>query len=41
MLLERDIKIKATDYAIEYIADKGYEPEFGARPIKRVIKKKY
>ena len=39
MLLERDIKIKATDYAIEYIADKGYEPQFGARPIKRVIQK--
>ena len=39
LLKEKDISIKATDYAIEYLSKKGYEPQFGARPIKRVIQK--
>ncbi len=39
MLKDKDIEIRATDYAIEYISNKGYEPQFGARPIKRVIQK--
>jgi ATP-dependent Clp protease ATP-binding subunit ClpB len=39
MLKDKDIYIRATDYAIEYISNKGYEPQFGARPIKRVIQK--
>ena len=29
----------ATDEAIEYLSIKGYQPEFGARPVKRVIQK--
>ena len=29
----------ATDQAINYLAIKGYQPEFGARPVKRVIQK--
>ena len=33
------IYIDATDEAIEYLARKGYQPEFGARPVKRVIQK--
>ena len=39
MLKENNITIKATDYALDYLAVKGYEPQFGARPIKRVIQK--
>ena len=39
LLVEKDITITATDYAIEYLSEKGYEPQFGARPIKRVIQK--
>ena len=39
LLVEKDISITATDYAIEYLSEKGYEPQFGARPIKRVIQK--
>ena len=39
LLVEKDISIAATDYAIEYLSEKGYEPQFGARPIKRVIQK--
>ena len=38
-MVEKDISITATDYAIEYLSEKGYEPQFGARPIKRVIQK--
>ncbi len=29
--------LKWTDGAVDYLAEKGYEPEFGARPLKRVI----
>ncbi len=39
MLSEKDIKIKTTKYALSYLAEKGYEPQYGARPIKRVIQK--
>ena len=39
MLVEKDIKIKTTKYALSYLAEKGYEPQYGARPIKRVIQK--
>ena len=28
-----------TDQAVKYLADKGYNPEFGARPLKRLIQK--
>ncbi|MEC8616581.1 MAG: hypothetical protein VXY28_02680, partial [Bacteroidota bacterium] len=28
-----------TDYAIEYLAQKGFEPQYGARPIKRLVQK--
>lgn len=36
-LQEQGIKIEATVAAIEHIAQKGYDPENGARPIRRVI----
>ena len=39
MLLEQNITFDATDDAISYLADKGYHPEYGARPVKRVIQK--
>ena len=32
-------KLQATDEAIEALAEQGYEPEYGARPLKRVIQK--
>ena len=37
MLLEQNIKLDYDESAINYIADKGYDPSFGARPVKRVI----
>lgn len=36
-LEEQKIEFNITDEAIDYLADLGYEPAFGARPIKRVI----
>ncbi len=39
MLSKQHIAIDATQEAITYLADKGYEPQYGARPIKRVIQK--
>ena len=39
MLKERDISLKITADAFEWIAEAGYDPQFGARPVKRVIQK--
>tara|TARA_R110001592_G_scaffold321985_4_gene600816 strand:+ start:2635 stop:5241 length:2607 start_codon:yes stop_codon:yes gene_type:complete len=39
MIGKQDITLDATDEAISYLAKKGYQPEFGARPVKRVIQK--
>jgi ATP-dependent Clp protease ATP-binding subunit ClpB len=39
MIAKQDITLDATDEAIDYLALKGYQPEFGARPVKRVIQK--
>ena len=39
MVSKQNITIDATEEAIEYLAKKGYQPEFGARPVKRVIQK--
>jgi len=36
---QQNITIDATDEAIEYLGEKGYDPQYGARPIKRVIQK--
>jgi ATP-dependent Clp protease ATP-binding subunit ClpB len=39
MLEKNNIKISFTKKAIDYIAKVGFDPQFGARPIKRVIQK--
>jgi ATP-dependent Clp protease ATP-binding subunit ClpC len=36
-LLEKGINFEVSDEAKEWIADKGYDPMFGARPLRRVI----
>jgi ATP-dependent Clp protease ATP-binding subunit ClpC len=38
-LAERNISIKIDDKAKEYLAKEGFDPDFGARPIKRLIQK--
>jgi ATP-dependent Clp protease ATP-binding subunit ClpB len=39
MLLNQEITLDATSEAIDYLTSKGYQPEYGARPVKRVIQK--
>ena len=36
-LLEQGISLEVTDQAKEWLADKGYDPQFGARPVRRAI----
>jgi ATP-dependent Clp protease ATP-binding subunit ClpB len=39
MLAKQQITLDATPEAINYLAVKGYDPQFGARPVKRVIQR--
>lgn len=39
MLQQKGISIEVTDEAKDWIAKLGYDPTFGARPLKRVIQK--
>ena len=38
-MAQQNITLQATEYAFEELAKLGYDPQFGARPIKRVIQK--
>ena len=37
MLKEQDVELEVTPQAIDYLAEMGYDPDFGARPVKRAI----
>ena len=39
MLAQNGIKLELTDEAINLLADAGYDPDFGARPVKRAIQR--
>ena len=39
-LAERRIDLEVGESALAWLADQGYDPEFGARPLRRVIQKK-
>ena len=39
LVAENGIQLDFTEYAIAYLADNGYDPQFGARPLKRLIQK--
>ncbi|WP_428225593.1 ATP-dependent chaperone ClpB [Flavobacterium sp.] len=39
MLAQQNITMDTTPEAIQYLANKGYDPEFGARPVKRVVQR--
>jgi ATP-dependent Clp protease ATP-binding subunit ClpB len=39
MLAEREITLSATDDVINRLSELGYDPQFGARPVKRVIQR--
>jgi ATP-dependent Clp protease ATP-binding subunit ClpB len=39
MLKQQDITLEFTDYALDYLVENGFDPQFGARPLKRLIQK--
>lgn len=39
MLSKQHIVLDATDEAVNYLALKGFDPSFGARPVKRVVQR--
>ncbi|MDD2411375.1 MAG: ATP-dependent chaperone ClpB [Bacteroidales bacterium] len=39
MLKENDIELEMTDYAMDKLSELGYQPQYGARPLKRVFQK--
>lgn len=38
-LADQELQLEASDEAMEWIAQLGYDPQFGARPVKRVLQK--
>ena len=39
LVAENGIELLFSDYALDYLAENGYDPQFGARPLKRLIQK--
>jgi len=39
MLKDSGVQLDFSDYALDYLAEHGYDPQFGARPLKRLIQK--
>jgi len=39
LVSENGIDLRFSDYALEYLAEQGFDPQFGARPLKRLIQK--
>ncbi len=38
-LAKNGVVLEFTDYALDYLAENGFDPQFGARPLKRLIQK--
>lgn len=38
-LKEQDINLSFTDYALDFLSEHGFDPQYGARPLKRLIQK--
>ena len=38
-LIQKEIKLDISPYAVEYLSTKGFDPQYGARPIKRLVQK--
>jgi len=39
MVSQSGIQLKFSDYLVDYLVENGYDPQFGARPLKRLIQK--
>ena len=38
-LVGREVSLEVTDAAIDWLVENGYEPEYGARPLRRLIQR--
>lgn len=38
-LMEQGINLQFSDYALDYLSERGFDPQYGARPLKRIIQK--
>ena len=38
-LAKQDVQLKVGERAVEWLAEKGYDPDYGARPVKRTIQR--
>ncbi len=39
LVADSGIQLQFSDYALDYLAEQGFDPQFGARPLKRLIQK--
>lgn len=39
LVADSGIQLEFSDYALEFLAEQGFDPQFGARPLKRLIQK--
>lgn len=39
LMLKNGVNLEFTEYALDYLAENGFDPQFGARPLKRLIQK--
>jgi ATP-dependent Clp protease ATP-binding subunit ClpB len=39
LVAQSGIQLQFSDYALEYLSEQGFDPQFGARPLKRLIQK--
>jgi ATP-dependent Clp protease ATP-binding subunit ClpB len=39
IVAQSGIQLEFSDYLLEFLAENGYDPQFGARPLKRLIQK--
>ncbi|MBO9594427.1 MAG: ATP-dependent chaperone ClpB [Niabella sp.] len=39
LVAQNGIQLEFSNYALEFLAEQGYDPQFGARPLKRLIQK--
>jgi ATP-dependent Clp protease ATP-binding subunit ClpB len=39
LLLQNGVSLEFSEYALDYLADNGFDPQYGARPLKRLIQK--
>ncbi|MCS6978656.1 MAG: ATP-dependent chaperone ClpB [Flavobacteriales bacterium] len=40
LMKNNGVRLEVSDYALNYLCELGYDPQFGARPLKRIIQKK-